>query len=56
MRAKIQQWIDDNFTGQLVQEDWPILPGGTIVSDTEGGELFCWWNFLEEKVECKIAD
>lgn len=56
MKTKVQEWIANNFTGQITQKDWPALPGGIVLQDEAGGEMFCWWNFLEEKVEFKIAD
>ena len=54
-KEKVQAWIEGNFKqGNTEQEDWSMLPGGTIIRDRKGGEALVWWCFLEEKVLIKI--
>ncbi len=36
--AKVKAWVNENFTDDVIMEPWPLLPGGVIVRDQDGGE------------------
>jgi hypothetical protein len=53
---KVAKFIDDNFENvdNLTIEDFPLLPYGKRIIDKDGGEMVVYWDFMRERVICKI--
>jgi phage-related protein len=53
-KKKVIEYIENNFDIELVKiKDFPVLPGGTIVIDSNGDEILFYWDILRQKVVCR---
>lgn len=51
-KQKVLTWIDKQFIpGSVTTEDFPALPGGTIVKDVEGGMMLVFFDVLTDSVK-----
>ncbi len=50
--AAVKAWINENFIpGSVTVTPWPLLPGGTIIRDKEGGEMLVFLDMMTGKVK-----
>ena len=51
-KEKVMKWIKKQFIeDRITTKDFPVLPGGTIVRDKEGGEMFVFFDALTDSVK-----
>jgi hypothetical protein len=50
---RITKFITDNFENVTVV-NFPLLPYGKRIIDKDGGEMVVYWDFMCDRVICKI--
>ncbi len=56
-RGKVRDWIKDSFEENSVElKDFPILPGGTLIKDNQGGEMLAFWDIETHQVKYFIRE
>ncbi|NLJ80251.1 MAG: hypothetical protein GX335_04425 [Firmicutes bacterium] len=48
---KVRKWIGERFCPDCLEiKPFPILPGGTLIKDSSGDDLFVFYDVLADKV------
>lgn len=52
MKQKVLQWINDNFYMSLITlEDYPLFPGGTIITDRNNEKMLVYYDIIDSIVK-----
>ncbi len=54
--AKVLAWVAENFTDDVTVTPWPLLPGGVLIKDLSGAEMYVYWDMLTDQVKYTYPD
>ncbi len=51
-KQSVKRWLADTFKlNDITLEDFPLMPGGTILRDRNGGEMLVYLDILTDTVK-----
>jgi hypothetical protein len=51
-KQKVIDFIEENFhVDQIKIEEYPLFPSGHLVTDSEGGQMVVYYDFLHDRIE-----
>lgn len=56
MKEKVLAWIRKNFHIESLElEDFPVLPGGVIIRDSNNETMLVYWDIMTQKVKYEFS-
>lgn len=54
-RLEVQKYITSNFNLlDFWVKEFPLLPGGVVLEDSEGEEILVYWDIVKQKIKWEV--